>query len=335
MVVGALVGGAASSVLVGVGCGGDDTSTTPQDGGGDGTMVGPDAPNEDGTVPDAGDSGPSPMEAMAVIDAPGDAPADAPVDAQADAPTDADAGDASALLAFPSQVAQAVCSRFASCCFLGGDASTFDMTACLSSYDGFGYAGSSAGANQLNTGHVAFDATQAASCLSQIAAIDCTANLRTSAQEKAIRTACYAAMTGTVPVGGTCVASIECAPGLYCTGAAGGAGFCQPLRVSGQSCGDFGVNNTNASENICSYRGSGNTGLTCHNGDYVTGVTFADAGDWLCQPQQALNAGCNANVDCTTALCDPGANFDVYVCKNAEAFIYPFACQSFIKADGG
>jgi hypothetical protein len=272
-----------------------------------------------------------------------DAAVDAPVDAPTDSmmmPLEAATGDAAAaLVQFTQQVAQALCNRYASCCFMGGDASAFNTDLCVGSYTAFGYQGSSEGINRLLSGHVAFDPAQAKSCLDQINAVDCSTNMRTSAQEKAIRSACFGAMTGTVPAGSPCADPIECAPGLFCSvgGApandAGYTGLCTALRTTGGACGDFGMNNPAGSETICSYRGSGNTGLTCHNSDYATG-NFFDAGSWTCQPQQAATQGCNQNVDCTTALCDPGAQENLFTCANAEAFIYPFACVNFIK-DGG
>jgi hypothetical protein len=336
MVVGTLVGGVVSSALVATGCGGDDTTSPPGDGGGGDVTINPDAPTEDVVQPV--DTGSPPNDGGR------DAPTDSPVDAPADAPVDAAPADASAMLAFPLDVARAICNRFASCCTGGGDASAsaFDMNLCLGSYGNFGYQGSSEGSNRLANGNVVFDATQAQSCLSQIAAIDCSANLRTSAQEKAIRSACFGALAGKLAAGSPCADAVECAPGLYCTpgGApandAGYTGICTALRGTGGACDDFGVTNPNISELLCSYRGSGNTGMTCHNEDYITGVFF-DAGAWQCQAQQAVGAGCNVNVDCTSALCDPGAdpiNSPVYLCTNAEPFIYPFACQTFLK-DGG
>ncbi len=303
-------------------------------------MPGPDAPVEDNAVPPPTDSG-TPPEKDA--DAGVTPPTDAPVDAPPDALFEAGEVDAAALLAFPTQLAQAVCARFATCCSPAGDASAFDMSQCVTSYYNYGYQGSTTGADRLGSGNVLLDPAKAQSCLSQVAAVDCSANLRTSAQEKSILSACFGALTGTQQAGQGCASAIECAPGLFCTPAgasandAGYTGICQALRGAGASCADFGVNNSNASETICSYRGSGNTGVVCHNEDLTTGVFFTDAAAWQCAPQQALEAGCNVNVDCTSALCDPGPdpfNNPLYVCTNAETFIYPFACQTFIK-DGG
>jgi len=84
----------------------------------------------------------------------------------------------------------------------------------------------------------------------------------------------------------------------------------------------------------CSYRGSGNTELQCHNEDFVTGALFPDAASWFCNPELPLDASCNFNIDCQSKLCDPGANFNVYLCTSSETFIYPVECNAFITDAG-
>jgi hypothetical protein len=363
-----VLAGVTASGLVGFGCGNGTSSgsPSPDDSGGDGTIAeaGEDAAGDSGLAADStvdalaeanqeastgadGDGGPQ-IETGAdggdgatAQDASRDAPldgGDASLDADA-GPADAEAGsvdaeagsDNSAMLTFPGQVATALCNRFMTCC--GATPSTFDLNNCISQYVGFGYAGSSNGELYLANGNVTFNASQAQSCLNQINAIDCAANLRTTAQERSIISACFGALVGTLEAGAPCQAAVECSSGEFCMPTDGGVtGVCAPLRANGQPCGDFVTAITTESvrvaESACSYRGSGTPGLACHFGSYV------DAGAWFCTNQLGTDASCGANVDCQSMLCDPGANFSVNQCENAETFIYPFACGTFLT-DGG
>jgi hypothetical protein len=337
-----VVAGALPLGALAVGCGGDDNGSKQPvvDAGVDGTVdssadtSAPDTSTKaDGSEPDASQD--------ATLDVSNDTRSDALIDADAGADV-TDSGidapfDANAIYGFPLQVASAICEQLASCCE-SIDASPagehFDMPTCLSLYLNFGYAGSSTGEAFLDGGHVAFDPGQAGSCLQQIAAVDCTANLRSSAQEKSIIGACFGAMTGTLEAGAPCKASIECAPGTFCDPASDGGGACAVLRGDGGSCANFGRVFSTASE-MCSYRGSGNTGLTCQYGDFTNYMTFADAASYTCVPQQPFDAGCFSNDNCQSMLCDPGPSTSLFKCESAETFIYGFACESFIVDGGG
>jgi hypothetical protein len=175
----------------------------------------------------------------------------------------------------------------------------------------------------------------------------------TSQQHIAIITDCTAAVTGNFAAGTTCSDSIECASGQFCnTAFDSGVGKCAPLRGDGGACGDFGDIPTTAcatsqlcdyglSEEACSYRRTGNTGLRCNNADPSTGGPI-DGGPaaWTCMPAGGLDAGCNYNQDCTSTLCDPGppgfpyvatdgavvTGGTTYLCVNSITFAYANGC---------
>jgi|HubBroStandDraft_6_1064221.scaffolds.fasta_scaffold128427_2 hypothetical protein len=359
VVLGALSSGGLVTGLIAVGCGSSSSNGPPTDGGGDGTtdgfVVGEDTGsdigtggNEAGTGPETGvvpDTGIG--NETGAADAGHDADAGTGNETSADAAplADAEAGpDSAALLAaFPAQVATALCNRFSVCC---GTSANFDTSACVAEYTGTGYAGSSVGLGALANGNVAYNAAEAQTCLNLIAAVDCTDNTRTSAEQTAIVTACFAAMTGKLGVGQPCQGSIECSPGEFCNPSDGGtAGLCASLRTAGQPCNDFGSNQAAVvpSQAECSYRGSGTNGLTCLAENFVSGDLQA-AGTWQCVQQLGQDAApcvaggpascCNFNTDCQSLLCDPGPTGNLYVCATSETFIYPEVCQVF-QLDGG
>jgi hypothetical protein len=279
----------------------------------------------DSTTPPS-DSGPE-MEATTTTDAP-TGPGE---DAEAGAGPTPDGGtglvDEAGVSGFPQQVAAALCGRFADCCVPNLDGGVFDVNACIAANLGLGYQGSSVGATLGDGGHVVFDGLKAQSCLNQINAIDCSANLRSGLQEQQILSACFGALTGTLAAGAPCTDPIECSPGQFCDPVDGGGGsVCAPLRTTGQSCGDFGPNGFGSADTACSYRASGNTGLYCKFGTFP--VPFADAGSWLCEPAQGTGANCFNELECQSDLCNPDEN---YVCVTAETLVTPSVCSAYIK----
>jgi hypothetical protein len=326
--VGAVVAGALPLAMLAAGCGGDDTGgkTSLLDGG------------ADGTVDAAGDGDAAMPDSSPKVDG---SPADASPDVAPDVVTDAHPvfdGPPfdGAIIEFPQQVKTAYCERIAACCqsidagALPGQ--IFDMPTCVADLIDFGYQGNTTGEAFLDSGHVALNATQAASCLAQIAAVDCTADLLSSSQEKSIIGACFGALTGTQDAGAACNVSLECAPGTFCEPLSDGGGTCTPLRPDGGSCADLGRVFDNAAQ-ICSYRGSGNTGLTCLTFDPTTNVSFADAASFVCVPQLATGANCSFNDNCQSLLCNQG--LDATTCENAQSFVGPLGCVGFFIDAGG
>jgi hypothetical protein len=263
--------------------------------------------------------------------------ADAATNPDADAEaalTDGDAGlseavDASAALAFPAQVAAALCDRIAACCGTSLDAATFNSALCISDELPGGFKGSSGGSDLIDAGNILFNATAAAGCLSAIGQIDCATNQISSSVETQLYQNCLGAYVGTLAVGSPCRNSIECAANEVCLpvdggiGDAGAIGLCQPLAGQGGACGPLG-------QSMCSYRASGNTGLFCQ--EFATGAPDAalDAGSWTCEPQGALGAACAFNLDCTSFQC-PGS----LQCVAVEGVVTPSTCAPFAVIDAG
>ena len=242
---------------------------------------------------------------------------------------------AAVIAAWTNQLAQGLCAKYAACC--GADAATFDMAKCVASSQP-GYDDSNQGTTLAGNGNVVFNGVAAQACLNDLNLLDCTTNQLTSAESTALFQDCYASLTGTLPNGSACLGSIECAPGGFCDFSkdggvveAGVRGTCEALRSASGPCGNFGQTNTQQAQEACSYRGGTGSNLTCQWGNFMTGNEFADAAAWTCIPEQALDASCNVDNDCTSRLCDPSAG---YTCTSAKPIITMPGCVYYAK-DGG
>jgi hypothetical protein len=321
---------------------------------GDATMMESDADAAPPTT-DA-DSGPTNVEAQApdadsgqpasdASDGGGDVVADAgpdvsdsSLDGAAEGSADAapDVVDNSAMFAFPGQVVTTLCKQIQTCCF--GDAGTPFKAALCASDNIFGIQGSNTGVAFLDAGHVVFNPTKANNCLADITAIDCRTSQLTTADQMALVPDCFGALQGTLPLGASCKDSIECLPGETCVPGDGGALSCQPIRSANANCSDFGTpaiatnDVVRPAESICSYRGSGNTGLVCEFEDRVTGNPLPDGG-WTCVAAGPLDSPCGINLDCTSLLCETANG--LYACKAAVEFTDPVSCQRYNAGDGG
>jgi hypothetical protein len=313
--MGGIVAVGAAGAFAAVGCSGGGSSSSGGDGGNDATadVVHADTFAPDVHVNEAGEAG---KEA-------GDA-----------GPTDSSLTPAQ----FPGAAGVAFCNQFSKCCFGGNPPpGQFDMNACISSFvdQGFDTTGVNAQGAYL-TSAVQLDQAKAQSCIADINAIDCTANLVTSAQWKKILSDCVTALVGTLEAGAPCTAPVQCNSGSFCDLPLDGgtSGTCQPLRPVGGNCGDFGGQTPGQAEEACSYRRSGSNGQFCHSADLVSGVTYDAASQWLCDTAQGLDASCNVDINCQTSICDIGDG-SLYLCSNSSAFIYPFECTAFPGGGGG
>jgi hypothetical protein len=217
----------------------------------------------------------------------------------------------------------------------------FNTALCESDNLTSGFQGSSLGVNLLDGGNVAFDPVKAQNCLADISAIDCRTDQLTTADMKALFPDCFDALTGTLPLNAPCQGSIECSPGEFCGPLADGGMACQAVRGAGGSCLDFfadggagspvpGNTGTN-SQNICSYRGSGNTNLYCNYLDPSTFRSLPPDGGWTCLPALDAGAPCINHQDCTSKVCTrPSA-----VCGQATAFFNSFGCNHYKIQDAG
>jgi hypothetical protein len=260
--------------------------------------------------------------------------------------------DAGPIPAFLTQVTATLCTKLQTCCAGPLEGGTFNMAQCTASLAATGYAGMNFGAAYaLEAGVLTYDPARAASCLTDINAIDCTSNVITSAQQQAILTDCVAAVQGSLSGDAGCLYSVECAPGTFCATppTAGGPGTCVPLRGDGGACGNFGsLANTydyGLGEEACSFRRTGNTGLFCYQRDLTTGMDI-DGGPaaWSCTPANAVGTGCNVDQECASGLCDPGppgfgytypdgsVTFGmVYQCAASTPFTYLNTCLPFAQ----
>jgi hypothetical protein len=246
-------------------------------------------------------------------DASTSADADAAVapDADAESTADADAAtpaDASAAFGFPTQVATTLCNRIADCCGSSADAGTFNFPLCLADELPGGFKGSMTGANLFDGGNIVFDPVAAQACLTALQQVDCTTNEISGPVEAQLYLKCYGAFSGTLQVGAPCRATIECAPGSFClpvsggVGDAGAIGLCQAQVGDGGSCNLGGLTGLNQ-QSICSYKGSGNTGLFCRTFDPTMPSQTTDASTWTCVPQEPLGTGCLLNQECQSFAC--------------------------------
>jgi hypothetical protein len=249
-----------------------------------------------------------------------------------------DSGDASALYAFPGQLASALCTKLQQCCVSQSDAG-FSLATCNSDIEPYGWSGSSFGSGFLSGGRMTLNTAAAAACLNDVANIDCSANVVTSAQATSLYNDCYGALQGIATTGQICRGSPECAPGLFCglPNDGGTLGTCLALKANGQPCGDYGAQVANATTpgqslalSECSYQGSGSDGLSCEIFTLDAGTQW-DPSNWICFQQQAAGASCNYDIDCVSHRCDP----NTFTCVSAVPFANPTECAGFPPQDAG
>lgn len=271
---------------------------------------------------------------------PGDSALDTNVpDAPPDSPPDTGTADAGLTIAnFADTVADRMCSALARCCFGnanppdgGADGGSFDRAKCQTVYSDLGFENSSNGHALFTGGKVTLDKQKGADCLAKIDALAC---MLSGPALQDIRTACFAALSGTATAGQACNQSVECASGLFCnpTQPDGGsfAGTCAPLRTAGQKCGVFtaGKPETTSikSEEACSYRGGGTPALRCDSLD-PTGQVYTDPSTWTCKAPVANGQPCNTTVWCASGICDP----DTFVCTSPAQYFSKYSCAATIK----
>ena len=286
----ASLSGAAGGAAIAVGCGGDDTSTSPA---------------EDASVEAQADAPSAPLDGPIVDGSNGD------VGSTPDAASEAspDSGDAGSVIeagappfydgsaaAFPAAVSAAFCTAKQVCCLVSP--SRWNEAACVGSVQaGGGYRNLSTYSTSLggsiDGGHVALDASAAGTCLADmLGLLTASCGVATSATALRLQGECYGAFQGTLGVdAGPCGTSLECAPGSSCV-----KGVCATLSGVGGSC---------TSTDDCSYRGSSAPTVYCR--------LSLDGGAGRCAPAEGLDGGdcanaSNANDVCLSGLCgfNPG-----------------------------
>lgn len=271
-----------------------------------------------------------------------------------DAGSDADAEppDAAAVVAFRAQIDNALCGNLTKCCFNAPDLAdggvvtggNYNAALCRASVDPLGFEASNVGIDAVDQTKLSVDQAKVVDCISKLNALTCDLP---GAELTAARTACFNAIVGTTPIGSPCTASIACANGSYCKPAAqdGGAslaGTCTALAGENGPCGTFPysgpvgtdaeIANAKKSEEACSTRGGGDTGLHCNSYDptLVSDPTiqpgqpgynpngYRPRADWKCVKTETIGTDCNSTVWCTDGICDPSDPnevSDAFTCK--------------------
>lgn len=270
-----------------------------------------------------------------------DSSVDSGVDSGKDSGADADAG--LTLDDYVNKVGEALCSSLTRCCF--GDPNVpdggtvtggkFDQFACVSAQRDLGFELTNVNADLLTAGHYTLDQQKAADCIAKVDSYACELS---GASLKQIRSVCFEALQGTLADGTACKASIECREGSFCkptdpTAPASG-GTCAPLVASGGSCGELfmtGDDSTDAqsADEACSSRAAGNEGLHCLS--YTNADGYLARTDWKCAPAVAVGGECSTTLWCASGICDPGPDFDLYVCKDPLQYNNDNFCKSYVK----
>lgn len=290
-----IVGASALSAGLIVGCGGDDTIVG----------VGGDSGSDVSTTDSSPDTGSS----------------DAGKDAQ---PFDAGKVD---LSSFYAKINSTGCTWLENCC---GGASNFDLNACTSLFDdpaNFGFLFTRTLQDTLDGGgNVTFDESKADQCLGLINAMSCTDPL-TSAQAIAIRDACYGAIVGNIPAGGTgCRDSVECQPPAHCEPIGGGT--CVAPYAQGATCVLTGDTDLTALQR-CGRPYTGEPRF-CEVGDFLT---VPEAG--VCSNPGANGTACDSPFECQSWNCDTNGT---QTCADSAQLIVPGpggTCDNFLPADAG
>jgi hypothetical protein len=277
--------------------------------------------HDDTTVPAGAAAGPKAGDASASDVAPGAAEDGGSDAAPGQGPTLDAAADGASLPVptadpsqFPAQAVTMLCERFRECC--GAAPATWDEGRCERTNGGGGgfknLGAHVAGLTGSAAANVTYDKARAATCLAEIASFTCPPTAQTAAEYQRARDDCYAALAGTIPLGGRgCTDDIHCAAGR-CAG-----GTCSPLVAQGGAC---------TKTDDCAYRGTSTPNLFCDD---------TAAGGARCAPRLDVGAACIDYADydyaaCTSGLCDLGAN----ACTAAAPFVDPGTC-TFFSSDAG
>jgi hypothetical protein len=288
--------------MIGLGCGGDDTSNQMD-------------AQSDAVADQTVDASSDHIAADAVPDHTADAARDTSsenvVDAQSDLTSDAGSEaattfDAQALYGFPDAVNAAYCGRLAYCCD-GADASAFQFGGCVANLAPNGWL--NVGLANVHSGNIEYNPTLAAQCLEDIASIPCGTD--TASVFMAQILTCGQAMVGTLPIGSPgCTSAWDCEPPAYCNnfesdGGLAASGTCERLVQPGSPCHDLNYSTD------CSELGNGDPSNYCGPSDGGEGG--------VCQPELGLGSPCQQYYQCQSQICDDTEN----VCLDSTVFSDP------------
>jgi hypothetical protein len=223
---------------------------------------------------------------------------------------------------FITAMATTVCQAQQACCGLTDD--QFNMPLCLEIRENediyvsqlyVGWLGLPPAAPFISGGNIAYNVTNACSCLIGNETLNCGANAATDLNT--LQQTCFGAIPGTVALGGACSSSYECTQEAYCTVNSGteldaGLGTCTALVGNGGAC-------TNGYE--CSSLLTGSPSLYC------------DSTSGTCAPRFGTGVACTYDFQCASQVCQGST------CQAGEVFSDPLGsggvCDAFTLPDSG
>ena len=225
-------------------------------------------------------------------------------------------------------------------CCNGINPGSFDYNACVANLTLGGWRGATSAFTPeiLARGNVSLHGTAAQACLAGLGALSCP--LLPSTEDNTVTDDCYAATTGTLGLGASCLDSIECQETEYCkfagvdagqTDAGTQLGQCAPLIVQGQACGQappYGAPSYTSAE--CAYKGWHYPPEFC---DYRG---YPDASTYSCRPLLGNGATCFNSTDCASGVCgSPGVNCRNTACTCVTSLDLTIICTAFAIQDAG
>jgi hypothetical protein len=261
--------------------------------------------------------------------------AEAPPPAIAESPSVRNAG--LTFDTFRERMAEGFCSSLARCCLgdttgAASDSGAFDRRQCEMDVQIFGFETSNLfDSTDSGPRAVVLDEAEAWLCIDRLKALSCSLGREEFA---AARSACFAAVRGTIPLGGTCKESVDCVPGHFCNPS---TTRCEAVRGEGQPCGDF-------TSDACTYRNSGDTNRYCEIVD-TADPNFAvlPQSEWRCRTGRPNGALCANNLWCGEGLCDDRTDLDPrdgvndFVCRPSIEYFSkttPEWCPTYVRRGG-
>jgi hypothetical protein len=221
---------------------------------------------------------------------------------------------------FAAKIANAYCTRTATCC-TGSNPAFTKATCLIDNSDGYELILTGAFQPGVKQANIVIDPALAAACLAKFDTFPCRNSAVTpSVDQKSLVFTCASAISGKLAPNAKCTHDIECQRGNFCEGAfAPGegsvpgvrttdGGFCKPLKAVGDAC----IATDGVRGNSCSYLGAGENGKTCADGVCV---------NLLANGVSCVNATNSYNLACASLTCDDGTA----LCADAIP-AYPAVC---------
>ena len=259
---------------------------------------------------------------------------------QPDAKSDVVEGGGLTVAQYAASVGVSFCTRFQSCCNTSSDAGPFDVPKCEALATANAWQGSNSdivNPEIVARNNMTVNQVEAQSCLAGLGTISCP--IAPSTEVVTLSDNCFAAVEGTLSVGGACISSVECKSGNYClfagsdagtTDAGTAQGRCAPLVAQGQPCGQNPPYNATFLSTECAYRGWQSPPEFC---DYDT---YPDAGGYACQPLRGNGATCYFDNECSSGMCGViGQSCSPGPCTCLTTRDYSSVCKVFAIKDAG